>query len=95
MRPSDPRSPTQEQTRSLVDAITLGFGGCTCAPYPHRNQIRICPGHEWLLSDPTRRGLVKTWQRLLFYRSQRDRLLREEGRVPTPVKDPVTLVLPW
>jgi len=90
------RQPTLEEAQSLTTAVARGFEQpCDCHPHPDGRRC-LCPGHEFLLSDPTRRGLCRQWQRLLWMRQERARLLFEEGverPVPTHAPDPTRL--PW
>lgn len=86
--------PTNEQARELTLAVAADFGPCHCNP----RGGHMCAGHAFLLDDPTRRGLVKTWQRLLFMRAQRSALLAQEGtpaHSPEPAATPAAQVLPW
>ena len=81
-----PRSePTPAQAEDLTIAVVKSFGKCDCHAHPD-GRMCPCPGHEWLVSDPTRRVGVRVWERLLFMRSQADKLRAAEGlRTHTPV----------
>ena len=88
------RQPDSETTRALTSALVAGFGGCDCHAHPHTGDVHMCAGHAWLTSDPTNRGLAKTWQRLLFIRTLRHRLLAQEG-VDTAPEPAYPTRLPW
>lgn len=68
--------PTQAEGNALVAAVAANFPPCTCSPRG------VCAGHDFLFDDPTRRGLAKQWQRLLWMRTRAAALRAEEG-VPT------------
>lgn len=88
-------APIPEDAQALTDAAVSAYGPCTCSP-AHR---RMCAAHDFLLDDPTRRGLVKQWQRLLWMRAEREHILAQEGvptLAPTRVESaPDPNKLPW
>jgi hypothetical protein len=91
------REPTPAEALELSTAATLHFGKCDCHVHPDR-RVCTCAAHEWLTADPTRRGLVHTWERLLWMRTQRTRMLEAEGLLPPTVAaapSPAPNVLPW
>jgi hypothetical protein len=91
------RQPTQSEAEALNTAVVRGYEQpCDCHVHAQGGALHPCPGHEFLLSDPTRRGLCKQWQRLLFMRAERARLLFEEGVArPVPGKSRTPTRLPW
>ena len=87
-------APSEADAQALSAAVGTGFGPCNCRA--HDDHWHLCGGHEWLISDPTRRLGVRVWQRLLFMRSQRSALQAQEG-VGTPAHspEPAPTRLPW
>lgn len=83
--------PTLEQASALHSAVLPNFGPCTCT----HGARGICPGHAFLLADPTQRQRAKVWQRLLWMRSQRAVLEAEEGTGLAALITSDPNVLPW
>lgn len=92
--------PSRKDAVDLTEAAVRGFGKpCDC--HAHGMYVHQCDAHTWLTEDPTQRGLVRQWQRLLWVRELTRRGLYSDASTPAPTpapapaRSPDPTRLPW